>query len=316
MINFCTLFDSGYLSRGIVMVNSLLHKTQKAEFLVHILALDFVTERFLIDYYRDNERISVKNLESLGIEYIWNLRKSRSHREFCWGLSAVFSNNILEQTMETTVYLDADIFFFSDPTILLDECADNSVAAIPHRFPDRLKFQEVNGIYNVQWVQFKYDSEGCLASRTWRSQCEASSTYAPEIGIVGDQKYLDDWHFKFKSFKAIQNVGAGLAPWNHENCKVTERDKQLYVDEVPLIFYHFHSFAISENGEIKLANSIYGQVQPLPMLVYLQYLESLSAVCESLTNMLSIAIPGAWKMPSRPSKLRNLIGRTKLLIYK
>ena len=107
MINFCTLFDSGYLTRGIAMVDSLIENTKQTEFHTHILALDLVSERFLRDSYKANTKITIYNLSELGDEYVWNLRKGRSHREFCWGLSAILVNFILEKTAKTTIYLDA-----------------------------------------------------------------------------------------------------------------------------------------------------------------------------------------------------------------
>lgn len=291
------------------MVDSLLEKTKQVDFQVHILALDLVSEKFLIDNYKKNAKVIIYNLSEFDDEYVWNLRKSRSHREFCWGLSAVIANFVLEKTSQVTVYLDADIMFFSDPSVLIFDCNENSVAATPHRFPDRLKFQEINGIYNVQWVQFKFDDEGRAASKKWREQCERSSSYAPELGIVGDQKYLDTWHLENKSFKAISNVGAGLAPWNHEEFDLLEIDGTLYVSGTPLIFYHFHSFKIEDSGNITFANAIYGHEQPLPTSIYHAYLQKLAPLYDSLAEILTLPKTDIWKFPKNPSALRNFFGK-------
>jgi hypothetical protein len=298
------------------MVDSLIKNTNKINHHVHILALDFVTERYLGDYYKECSKVTIHSLGTLGTEYIWDLRKSRSHREFCWGLSSILTNFILEETKGTTIYLDADIFFFSDPSPLVTECAIYSIAVTPHRFPDRLKFQEIMGIYNVQWVQFKFDDEGRAASTKWRRQCEASSSYAPDLGIVGDQKYLDSWHLEYKSFKSINNVGAGLAPWNHEKYKLRLEDGITYVNDLPLIFYHFHSFSISDLGKITLANAMYAQVVPLPTSLYLTYLEKLRPLYYSLMDIISLPNPETWKIPRNQSAIRRFLGYVLLRISK
>ena len=316
MINFCSLFDSGYLTRGIAMIDSLIDHTEKIKFHVYILALDFVTESFLREYYNSRPEVTVRTLGDLGLVSAWQVRKGRNHSEFCWALSAIFSNTILEDTHQPTIYLDADLLFFSDPTILISECAENSVAAIPHRFPKRLRSRRISGEFNVQWVYFKFDLEGRTASSTWRKQCEESSSYAPERGIVGDQKYLDSWTENYPTFKAISHVGAGLAPWNHESYKIEEINKCIYVDGVPLIFYHFHSFNISDSGKVRLANSIYQYVSPLPEQIYSRYLQKLVPITEKLSSTLSIPNPSIWRTQRRPGIIRKLFGRALLLTSK
>jgi hypothetical protein len=63
-----------------------------------------------------------------------------------------------------------------------------------------------------------------------------------EDGRYGDQKYLDDWPTRFENVVVLQHKGAGLAPWNLAGYTCSIQGKQVYVDEVPLIFYHFAQF--------------------------------------------------------------------------
>ena len=43
----------------------------------------------------------------------------------------------------------------------------------------------------------------------------------------------------------LQNIGAGVAPWNHIQYEFSEDDKgKKWVNHTPIIFYHFHSLEI------------------------------------------------------------------------
>src|SRR5437588_187943 len=62
-----------------------------------------------------------------------------------------------------------------------------------------------------------------------------------EDGKLGDQKYLDDWPQRFDGVSVLEHVGGGVAPWNVTNYTVHERGGRPWVDDVPVIFFHFHS---------------------------------------------------------------------------
>ena len=54
----------------------------------------------------------------------------------------------------------------------------------------------------------------------------------------GDQKYLNKWPTLYKKLKIIENIGANVAIWNIKNYKWSLNDR-VYVNNTPLIFYHF-----------------------------------------------------------------------------
>jgi hypothetical protein len=58
----------------------------------------------------------------------------------------------------------------------------------------------------------------------------------------GDQKYLDDWPVRFENVVVFQHKGIGFAPWNLSQYMIARKGEQTWVDDVPLVLYHFHNF--------------------------------------------------------------------------
>ena len=142
--------------------------------------------------------------------------------------------------VDLITYLDADLFFFADPTPIYEELADRSVGIIGHRFPPFLQGLELYGIYNVGWVSFRRDAHALDCLRWWRERCLEWCYDRYEDGRFADQKYLDDWPSRFQRVAVLQHKGANLAPWNLANYTIRVNGDHVLVDEDPLIFFHFH----------------------------------------------------------------------------
>jgi len=142
--------------------------------------------------------------------------------------------------VDIITYLDADLFFFEDPAPIYNEIDKHSIAIIAHRFPPALRELERAGIYNVGWLSFRRDDRALACLRWWREQCIEWCYDRVEDGRFADQKYLDDWPTRFQGVVVVRHKGANLAPWNLANYEIRERENRVWVDEQPLIFFHFH----------------------------------------------------------------------------
>ncbi|MBF0449812.1 MAG: hypothetical protein HQK75_03845 [Candidatus Magnetomorum sp.] len=140
------------------------------------------------------------------------------------------------------MYLDADLFFYASPDPIWQELDQHSVMIHEHRFSPEQKYLERNGKYNVGLLCFKNDSQGMKVLNWWRSCCNEWCFYRLEEGKFGDQLYLNQFPTRFQGVKILEHIGAGVAPWNHIQYQfsIDEHGKK-WVDNYPLIFYHFHS---------------------------------------------------------------------------
>jgi hypothetical protein len=183
-------------------------------------------------------------------------------------------------------YLDSDIYFFNSPEVIFNEIKDRSIAIIEHRFSKNRKFfEEKAGRFNVSWVSFKNNDFGKEALNWWSEKVIEWCYDRYENGKFGDQKYLDDWPERFKGVYIIKNIGANVAPWNIKDYKLQERDKNLYVNDKPLIFYHFHGFYLTREGD-KIEYTVGNYYIPLNVkkLIYEPYFKELLNITEFIED--------------------------------
>lgn len=277
---FCTLFDSGYLIKGLAMMTSLKQWCSGAH--IFVLCMDDKAKQILTAL--NKPYISCIALADVETDELLEAKKTRGVAEYCWTLSPCLPTYVLEARpdIDAITYIDSDLLFYSPVQAIFDEIGTKSIAIIEHRFAPRLKDREVNGRFCVEWVTFRRDEEGMRCLARWRAQCIEWCYYRLEEGRMGDQKYLDEWPGLYPDCHIIQATGAGIAPWNYESLKFTEAaDGTILTNGEPLIFYHFHQFQLLDNGKFDRLSGFYTSVCREPELVYAQYERALmSALTE------------------------------------
>jgi hypothetical protein len=186
--------------------------------------------------------------------------------------------------VDRVTYLDADLFFFDTPESVFEEIGSHSVAIIGHRFPSHLKHLEKHGIYNVGWLSFKRDEHAFACLHWWREQCLEWCYDRIEDGRYADQKYLDTWPDCIPSVVVLRHKGANLAPWNVSNYRIRKDGGHIWVDEQPLIFFHFHGLKKLNNWlyDPSFANYRVRGSQPTLRIIYAQYFANLFTVGQEL----------------------------------
>jgi len=244
--NFCTLFDRNYLYKGVTLYNSLVQHCP--DFTLWILCMDGPTYKVL-------EKLNLEKAFLIKIcdfedEALRVVKPTRSVAEYCWTCTPSLPLYVLKNnpSLEMITYLDADLFFYSDPFPIFSEMGNASILIVEHRFPEHLKELNVNGIYNVSVVAFRNNAEGMECLKWWRDRCNEWCYYRLEDGKLGDQKYLDDWPDRFHGVHVLQHKGAGVALWNVMRYTTREVGGKTFIDEKPLIVYHFHQFQMLKNN--------------------------------------------------------------------
>jgi len=241
MFHFTTYFDKNYLSRGLVLYDSL--KQHCVQFELYILCLDDYTLNYFqvnIEKYPEIKTFSLNEIEEYDIE-LKESKKNRSLIEYYFTLSPCLPLYILKKyNIPHICSLDADIMFFSSPAVIFSYLEKYSILITPHNFSPETKSREIYGKYNVSFQIFKNDEQGLICLENWRSQCIDWCYDKLEDGKFADQKYLDDWENKYEGVHPINVLGSGVAPWNINAYAIKVDNNQLYINDDKLIFYHFH----------------------------------------------------------------------------
>ncbi len=209
-------------------------------FTLHILAMDMETFWLLSEMKLDN--VEVIPMESF--EKVLNMpavRKSRSWTEYCWTCASSLMEYLLP-TCDALTYLDADLFFFSNPAPIFAQIGDRSIAITPHRLPENSQKPrlEKNGKYNVGFVYFKNDEAGRSCLSKWAARVRHKCSIDEGCG---DQVYLDSFEDDYGDAIAVLGHGINTGPWNlMAYDDVMQYDGQVFLGRDPLYCYHFHEY--------------------------------------------------------------------------
>lgn len=274
---YCTYFDRNYLLKALNLFDSL-NNFEKKPFKVFAVCLDEITRIILQNLDPGNvELIPLHSIES-SKSVLLEVKENRSLVEYYWTLTPVIINAIFDRypEIDTLTYIDSDCYYFSDPQPIYDELNGNSVLIHEHRFSENFKSLEKYGKFNVGLLVFKNDTIAKKILKRWEAQCIEWCYDRDEDGKFGDQKYLDEWPSLDDKVKILQNIAAGVAPWNHIQYSYSALNDVVYINEQPLIFYHFHSMiGLIEGIFIPMKFASYIIKRNILELIYLPYLRNL-----------------------------------------
>ena len=286
---FCTLFDSNYLTRGLAMYESLTKYCN--DFQLFIFPFDNKCLEVLKKLNLD--KVTIVPLEDFENDALVKIKKTRTKQEYCWTCTSSIILYVLEHfKVDNCTYLDADLYFFSSPDVLINELQDKSVLITEHRYSKEYNFYiETSGKYCVQFLTFKNDNSGLNVLKFWAKACIEWCFARFEDGKFGDQKYLDDWTSRFDCVHELENIGGGVAPWNVQQYQIINKKNDLCIKKIQngkiskLVFYHFHGVTFYKNNVIKLISSKYLLSKEVIKYLYKPYIRKLENIKQNLIQI-------------------------------
>jgi hypothetical protein len=246
------------MSRGLVMYDSLVETG--TDFHIYIFAFDDLTFKSL--HAINLSQATIIPLSQFENAELLSVKNSRTKAEYCWTSTSSTIGYVLERyNVPSCTYIDADLFFFQSPELLLKEMpADKSVLITEHRFSKLAGVLEKKraGVFCVQFITFLNNKEGREILKKWISQCIDWCYARYEDGKFGDQKYLNTWPQEYSAVHILQHRGGGVAPWNVERYNLTRNNNIITGSEsgertnFELMFFHFHYVRIFENNLVDL----------------------------------------------------------------
>jgi hypothetical protein len=248
---YCTYFDHNYLSRAMLMIESL--RRFDASSPIYVLTLSELCETILREMALPNvEVVPLVTLEEAYPE-LAPLKKERKTIEYYFTLSPFLPHYLFAKTdADRITYIDGDLWFFSAPQPVMDRFGQASVAITPHRFSFEYRNHIIYGRFNVAWLTYRRCAEGLDCLNAYKAECTAWCYDRVEDGRFGDQKYLDAWPGRYPSLQVIEHKGFNLAIWNANGHIIRLRNGAVMVDDDPLVFYHFASTQLLPDGRVSV----------------------------------------------------------------
>jgi hypothetical protein len=301
--HYCTYFDHRYLSRGLVLHDSL--RRHGGAQLLWVLCLSEECERALRRLARPGLQIvTLAQLEDFD-PALAACKATRSAVEYYFTCSPVLPRYVLAGAPEAdaVTYVDADLCFFADPELLFAEVRDCSTAITPHRFtPAAQRSHGKYGAFNVGLVYFRRDEAGTACLQWWRDRCIEWCYDRLEGDRYADQKYLERFAALFPGVCSLQHPGANLAPWNIGGHRVGGDVAAPTVDGRPVLFFHFQGLRPIAPGRYDSNLGSYGARldDAARDNLFVPYLRQLEAVEASLLRdgLIARVEPGARRAAS------------------
>lgn len=284
---------------------------------VYILALDDETEVYL----RENALpgvfvVSIDEIESDEPRLV-ALKTLRSKMEYYFTCTPLIIRYVMNQLAipdSLAIYLDSDLFFFDNPSRVVEAMDGASVGIIEHRYLESTSQKlDKYGRFNVGWVGFRNDAKGRDVLNWYADQTLEWCSDKPERGKYADQGYLN-WFPEFPGVRILNSAGFNLAPWNTRRHILTlskEPTVAVRADGDPLVFFHFHGlreFRSWFTSSQLLYRSPMTRV--LKEFVYRPYAIALSSKNAEMRNTASFQ----GSIRKRGSGLRGFISRQRSLI--
>lgn len=284
---YCTLFDSRYVVRGLAMLASL-EPYREPDDEVFVLAMDSQAKRIIERESRGRWQLLV--VGDMKDQELAAVAERRPYREFCWTCTPALAAWLVRNSAEgeIVVYLDADLWFFRDPRILLRELEDDGTILVhEHRFSsDRAAWDTPLYRFNVGFLAYRVGAEARACVERWRAQVIECCELDPENGYVGDQGYLAEWPQRYAGLRVMRHIGGGVAPWNVSSHQVGRNGFGPTVDGEDVVFFHFHALRlVGDESTSVLAMLPAAGYQFAPAIreeLYLPYAEALATVIERM----------------------------------
>lgn len=291
ILNFCLMTSANYLTKALVMYDSLLEHC-KDDFKMYYFCFDTNTYQALVKLeYENIIPIHLKKLEEYNPRLL-KIKNERTISEYFFTCSPQTVRYVMDTYLvENVIYIDADLYFYQSPKIILNELKGKDVLITEHWYYPKIEYMP-KGKYCVQFIPFNNNNGGREVLNDWAEKCLDWCYMREEDGKWADQGYLNFWSEEFDQVVEMKNRGAGMASWNIEGYEFWNENNKLKVFSkeinkvVDPVFFHFHGLKIFSNG--LLTTGIPKTQKNAFNVLYKEYINKLSKKEQDIMKQLKI----------------------------
>ena len=241
-----TICSNNYFARAVTLAQSFSEHHSDSE-IFYVIITDVKNEK--INY-------SIPGIEILFISDIEpeyeKLINKYNLVEFATSVKASTFEYLFQlQDFKYLIYLDPDIFIYSNLDIVLLQIQNYDVIITPHiltpididdHTPFESAFNNV-GIYNLGFLTLRKSDETTKLLKWWKERLFLYCKIDVSNGLFTDQIFFNHVPIFFKNVYILNDFGYNVAPWNLHERFISILDGKYFVNnEYQLKFYHFSTF--------------------------------------------------------------------------
>jgi hypothetical protein len=253
-----TICSVNYLAQAKTLGDSLIKHNKNYKFIIGLLdKLDsFNFDKNLVPPYEIIEVESLTNIDNF--DY---MNSNYNIIEFNTAVKPYYFDHLMKiyDNAKGFIYLDPDIMVFNNFSYLEDNLRQHDIILTPHICtPIKVEtdYKEGlflnHGIYNLGFIALKKNSNTQAFIDWWKGRLRENCIIDTSNGIFVDQLPINFVPIYFDNVYVSKNMGLNMAYWNLHERKINEENGVFYVNETPLVFFHFSSFVANGNAISKI----------------------------------------------------------------
>lgn len=249
-----TTCSANHLAQAKGLGDSLL--LHNPDFKLMIGLTDKLEGRVANDYYAPHDLVEA---QELNIPEFQQMCDSYNVFELNCALKIFFAAYALEKyTVDKVIFLDSDMLVFESLRFIEEELDKKSILLTPHiltpfKKDGKRPFEREmlkNGIFNGGFFAVKNNVEGNAFITWWKERMIDQCYVNVKEGMFVDQKWLNLAPIFFPSLGWLQHPGCNAAYWNLHERTISKSDNRYFVNDEPLLFFHFSGYSIDAPNEI------------------------------------------------------------------
>ena len=264
-MTFFTSINNNYLAKARVLAKSVKKHIPGSHFV--LVLSDALPEKFNI---KDDPFDEVITIDKLGIP-VENLNLwifMHTVVELCTAVKGQALYYLLEK-YDKVVYIDPDIVVYDNLDVLDKLLNTYDIIFTPHQtVPEKYDTDVISnelcslqhGTYNFGFFAVRNNDNGKAYAKWYRDRLVKYCYDDKMRGLFTDQRWGDIAPALFDNLLIWKDPGANVSTWNLSNRVVTKQKDRYYVNEKPMLFYHFSG--IDSGAQLMMLNK-YSKGNPL-----------------------------------------------------
>ncbi|TAH24854.1 MAG: glycosyl transferase [Cytophagales bacterium] len=248
-----TVCSMNYLGQAKTLAQSVTENAPEYKFIYGLA--DKINNRDL----RGISKTDVLEVADLNIENFEWMVKNYNIVEFATAVKPFYFNYLFQKYPQATeiTYLDPDIKIFTNLSELSAMHQNYEIILTPH-FTKPIRDNKVptekhvfnTGIYNLGFVSMKRGVNTTLLIDWWSNKLKYECILDLSRGYFVDQLWMELAPIYFDNVLVSKHPGMNFAHWNFHERTATCIDGKYYVNNEPLIFFHFSHYKPSQPEQL------------------------------------------------------------------